>query len=84
MGAWACLGGVLSAHARARMQQRGIPAAVVEALPDHGSSVDPKGWEGTRADAALFCGMTRATVRLEILAKEGNETSARLFKAADS
>ena len=37
MGAWARLDGVLTAHARARMQQRGIPAGVVETLLDHGS-----------------------------------------------
>ena len=37
MSAWTRLEGVLTPHARARMQQRGIPAAVVECLLDHGA-----------------------------------------------
>ena len=37
MGAWARLEPVLTAHAQARMQQRGIPAAVVETLLEHGA-----------------------------------------------
>jgi superfamily I DNA and RNA helicase len=41
--------------------------------------VDPYGGTNDRSDAALFCGMTRATVRLEILAKRGNEGNCRLF-----
>jgi hypothetical protein len=37
MSAWRRLDGVLTPHARARMQQRGIAPRVVETLLDHGT-----------------------------------------------
>jgi hypothetical protein len=43
--------------------------------------VDPNARDGERADRLLFAGMSRATVRLELVVRSGNPLNERFLDA---
>ena len=75
MSAWTRLEGVLTPHARARMQQRGIPAAVVECLLDHGAV------QHDHLGGRILYFSRRARERLTEQGAMGREEAARFRKA---